>query len=145
MTITIITYLLTDSFAGFAAGLLGVGGGLIIVPVLYHIFTIQNITPAQVMHMALATSLATITVTSIASTLAHHKQRAVHWHLFLILLPGILIGAWTGGLIASRLDSNSLKPTFAVFELAAAIIMLRNFKIHQHIKETTIKTLLDFS
>ena len=73
----ILLYLTTGIFAGLASGLLGVGGGLIIVPVLYFIFSSQNLPSEHIMHMALATSLATIIITSISSTRAHHKKQAV--------------------------------------------------------------------
>lgn len=73
-----ILYILTGAFAGFSAGLLGVGGGLIIVPVLFFIFSSQAYETQHVMHMALATSLATIIFTSISSTYAHHKRHAVY-------------------------------------------------------------------
>lgn len=120
-----LLYLLTGAFAGFAAGLLGIGGGLIIVPVLYFVFSAQSFPPQHVMHMALATSLATIIFTSISSTLAHHKKQAVLWPLVWLLAPGIVIGAWLGGSAAARLDTSVLKPVFAVFELLVAIQLLR--------------------
>ena len=116
MTFDLILYLLTGAIAGFSAGLLGIGGGLIIVPVLYFIFSAQAIQPEHVMHMALATSLATIIVTSIASSYAHHKKQAVMWRTALLLSPGICLGAWLGGSYASTLDSHVLKPIFGLFE-----------------------------
>lgn len=70
----LILYLATGIFAGLASGLFGVGGGLIIVPVLFFIFSAQNLPAEHIMHMALATSLATIIVTSISSTRAHHQK-----------------------------------------------------------------------
>ncbi len=133
----IILYLLTGCFAGLVAGLLGVGGGLIIVPVLYTIFSSQGIDPAVVMHMALATSLATIVVTSLSSSYAHYKKQALRWRIFLHLTPGILAGAWAGGLIASRLDTSILKPVFSIFEFLVAVMMLKNFTTRSHHKSIT--------
>lgn len=124
MPVDIILYLVTGAFAGFAAGLLGIGGGLIIVPVLYFIFASQNIESAHLMHMALATSLATIIITSISSSYAHHKKRAVLWPLVLMLAPGIALGAWLGGIMASEMSTEILKPIFGGFELLVAIHLL---------------------
>lgn len=128
MSSFLFLYLLTGALAGLSAGLFGVGGGLIIVPVLYYIFSAQAYDASLLMHMALATSLATIVFTSISSSYAHHKKQAVLWPIVFILSPGILIGAWLGGLIAAAQDSDILKPVFAVFEFLVALIMLMNFK-----------------
>lgn len=128
MPVDAILFLLTGSIAGFSAGLLGIGGGLIIVPVLYFVFESQNIEQTHLMHMALATSLATIIFTSISSAYAHHKKQAVLWRLFILLAPGICIGAWLGGTFASRLDTSILKPVFACFELLVAAHLLSQHK-----------------
>lgn len=127
----ILLYLLTGAFAGFAAGLLGIGGGLIIVPVLYFIFSTQTYDQQHLMHMALATSLATIIVTSIASTLAHHKKQAVLWPTVFLLAPGICLGAWLGASLASELSTAILRPLFAVFELCIAALMLSQYQSKQ--------------
>ena len=121
-------YLLTGALAGLSAGLFGVGGGLIIVPVLYYVFSAQGYEVALLMHMALATSLASIVFTSISSSYAHHKRQAVLWPIVFTLSPSILIGAWLGGLIAVSLESENLKPIFAAFEFLVALMMLLNFK-----------------
>ena len=107
MPAEILYYLATGALAGFAAGLLGVGGGLIIVPVLYTVFGYLGFDSAHLMH------------------LAHHRKRAVLWPVFTLLAPGILVGAWLGGMIAARLDTTILKPVFGVFELFVAIHLLR--------------------
>ena len=78
----LITFLIIGAFAGFAAGLFGVGGGTIIVPLLFIVFTQMGYSPDVIMHLALGTSLATIVVTSISSLLAHHKNGAVMWSVF---------------------------------------------------------------
>ncbi len=130
--IEISLYILTGACAGFAAGLLGVGGGLIIVPVLFFIFTAQGHESQYLMQMALATSLASIVFTSISSTRAHHKKQAVLWPVVFILSPGIIIGAWFGGLFASAVNSDYLKVFFSVFEFAAAINLLLKKQPAQH-------------
>ncbi|MDH5388052.1 MAG: sulfite exporter TauE/SafE family protein [Gammaproteobacteria bacterium] len=127
-----LLYLATGFFAGLASGLLGVGGGLIIVPVLYFIFSAQNLPTEHLMHMALATSLATIIITSISSTRAHHKKQAVLWPIFLLLAPGICLGAWLGGIAASDIETNILKPGFGVFECIVALYLLLSHQSQQH-------------
>ena len=128
----IILYLMTGAAAGLSAGLLGIGGGLIIVPILYFIFSQQPVPPEHVMHMALATSLATIIVTSLSSARAHHKRGAVLWPIVFSLSPGIIIGAWVGAMLASALASDVLRPVFGVFELLVAIHLLVNYTPGTH-------------
>ncbi len=127
-----LLYLATGVFAGLASGLLGVGGGLIIVPMLFYIFGTQNLPGEHLMHMALATSLATIIITSISSTRAHHRKQAVLWPVFLSLAPGICLGAWLGGLAASEIKTDILKPAFGIFELMVALHLLWNRQSAQH-------------
>jgi uncharacterized membrane protein YfcA len=128
----IILYLLTGAVAGLSAGLLGIGGGLIIVPILFFIFSHQPVPDEHVMHMALATSLATIMVTSLSSARAHHKRGAVLWPVVISLSPGIVIGAWIGAVFASTLASDVLRPVFGVFELLVAIHLLVNYTPATH-------------
>jgi len=118
------TYLLLGATVGVLAGLLGVGGGLIIVPVLATLFIAQDIDSQIVMHLALGTSLASIVITSISSVISHHKKHAVVWPQVFKLSFGILLGAWCGGLLAGQLSSELLKPIFATFELLVAAYML---------------------
>jgi uncharacterized membrane protein YfcA len=85
-------YLLTGAVAGFFAGLLGVGGGVVVVPLLTVIFAGQGFPANEVMHLALGTSMATILFTSISSLRAHHAHRAVLWPVMRDLTPGVLVG-----------------------------------------------------
>ena len=140
-----VYYILTGCFAGFSAGLLGVGGGLIIVPVLFFIFTSQAYQPQHVMHMALATSLATIIITSISSTLAHHKKKAVLWPVVKILSPGICAGAWLGANVASQLDTALLKPVFGLFELFVAGLMISSFQSNKIQDEKQLSAITPFN
>jgi uncharacterized membrane protein YfcA len=140
--IEILLYILTGAFAGFSAGLLGIGGGLIIVPVLYFIFSTQGYEQQHLMHIALATSLATIVITSISSTLAHQRKRAVLWPVVLLLTPGIALGAWIGASFAAQLDTAILKPVFGVFEIFVALLLFSNYQSKQH--KLAIKTVNGF-
>ena len=117
-------YLLLGSLAGLMAGLLGVGGGLIIVPALVFLFSLQGIESVHMVHMAIGTSLATIVITSIASTWAHHRHGAVQWPVLLRLAPGIILGALLGAVIADYLSATHLRQVFGVFELLVAAQML---------------------
>ncbi|ECE6726450.1 sulfite exporter TauE/SafE family protein, partial [Salmonella enterica subsp. enterica] len=113
----LIIYLAIGAIAGFAAGLFGVGGGLIIVPILYIVFTQLHYDPAIIMHMALGTSLATIIVTSISSVMAHHKRGAVLWQVFRNLAPGLVIGSFLGAGIADLLSGQNLQIIIGIFAI----------------------------
>lgn len=116
--------LATGCVAGVMAGLFGIGGGIVIVPVLE--FTLGNlgVDPAIRMHVAVATSLATIIPTSLSSARAHHQRQAVdmaivkRWAVF--VLGGALVGAW----IASQVHSRILAIVFATFALLVALKMI---------------------
>lgn len=111
--------------AGFTAGLFGVGGGLIIVPILYWVFLQQGYDPQYVMHMALGTSLATIIITSLSSVSAHHKKGAVIWQVVKNLTPGLIIGSLLGAGIADLLPSHVLQLIIGCFAVWVAYRMLK--------------------
>ncbi len=119
----LLIYLSIGAFAGVLAGLLGVGGGLVIVPVLAFVFTGLGFAGDSIMHLAVGTSLATIVLTSISSVRAHHRRGAVLWSVFWRLMPGIVLGAWLGAAIAHSLPSPDLRLVFGVFELVVATQM----------------------
>ncbi len=119
---TLLMYLALGAFVGVLAGLLGVGGGLVIVPALVWIFHGQ-MSDAMVMHLALGTSLATIVVTSLSSIRAHHQRGAVRWPVVRQLTPGIVVGAWAGAVIADLLPGAVLGKIFAVFMLSMSAQM----------------------
>lgn len=118
--------------AGLLAGLLGVGGGLIIVPVLAALFIQQGIASDIIMHLALGTSLASIVFTSLSSIRAHQQRGAILWPQFRQLTPGILLGAAVGGWLAGMMTTAWLKPLFAVFELGVALHLLLSIETHAH-------------
>lgn len=130
--LTLMLYLTLGAFAGIMAGLLGVGGGLIIVPVLAWIFRSQQMNDALIMHLAIGTSLATIVMTSMSSVRAHHQRGAVLWPVVWQLAPGIVIGAWLGAAVADALPSAALSKIFAVFVLLVAAQMAFGAKPAPH-------------
>ncbi len=109
--------------AGLIAGLFGVGGGIIIVPVLFFIFKMINITPDIAIHAAVGTSLATIIPTSISSLRAHIKRKAVDHTIIRQWGPDVVIGAAIGSLIANMLSGAALSLTFGVFAIFIAALM----------------------
>lgn len=118
-----LLYLGLGVAAGVVAGLLGVGGGIIIVPTLVWTFHLQGISDAVLMHLAVGTSHATIIITSLASVRAHHRRAAVLWPVFRRLTPGIVLGALLGVAIADALAGETLKTVFGVFLLIVATQM----------------------
>ena len=107
--------------SGLLAGLFGIGGGLVIVPVLVILFTAQGFPAELVMLMAVATSLATIILTAIASVLAHHRLDSVVWVKVFSLSPGIMVGAAVGAVVAKHLSADTLRTILAIFLLYVAI------------------------
>lgn len=124
----ILTLLAMGMAGGFAAGLLGIGGGMVLVPFITMIFTAKHFPPAVVVHMAIATSLATIMFTSLSSVRAHHARGAVLWPVARQLAPGIVIGSWIGPWFGKQLDTTALALVFAAFVAFSATQMLRNKK-----------------
>lgn len=116
----LLVLLVAGGFAGLVAGLLGVGGGIVLVPVLLFVFEQQAVDRSIVMHMALGTSLATIVVTSLSSIVAHQRKGAIVWPVVKRMTPGILVGALAGAGVADLLDSDTLKRMFAPFLVIVA-------------------------
>lgn len=125
---SMVIYLVTGCIAGLLAGLLGIGGGLVIVPILVFYLPLAGILENDIMHLALGTSMASIVFTSISSFWTHHKNGAVHWKAVRHLTIGILPGAFIGTCIASYLSTGLLKISFSIFLFYASIQMLGNRK-----------------
>ena len=123
-----LLYLVLGGFAGVLAGLFGVGGGIIIVPVLVFSFTLQGFNSEVLTHLAVGTSLATIIFTSINSIREHHRKGAVRWPLFVWMTLGILIGAGLGALTAEAIAGPHLQKIIGVFALVIAAQMALEFK-----------------
>lgn len=118
-----LLYLLLGAGAGVLAGLFGVGGGIIIVPVLVFSFTVQGFDPAVLTQMAVGTSLATIIFTSINAVREHHRKGAVRWPIVAWMGLGIVVGAGLGALTAKSIHGEYLQKIIGVFAIAVAIQM----------------------
>jgi uncharacterized membrane protein YfcA len=118
-----VLLLAVGAFAGVLAGLLGVGGGIILVPAFFYVFNALGYPDFQLMQVCLATSLATIIVTSIRSVMAHNKKGAVDWEILRSWAPGIVLGAVVGFFIASSLRSATLQMIFGVLAIIVGLYM----------------------
>lgn len=123
-----LAYPLLGCFAGFIAGLFGVGGGLTIVPLLFMLFAAQGFPPEHVMHLSLGTSMATIVVTSISSMRAHHAHGAVRWEIVKAMAPGLVLGTLGGSLFASHVPTRPLAFAFTAIVFYASLQMVLDFK-----------------
>jgi uncharacterized membrane protein YfcA len=114
------------AIAGMLAGLLGVGGGIVVVPVLIIVFEHQGVSAEVLMHVALGTSLATIVVTSISSIRTHQQHHAILWQVFFKITPGIVLGALLGAIIAKYVSGDMLRIIFGIFLIVVAAQMILN-------------------
>ncbi len=119
-----LAYLLLGMFVGFFAGLLGIGGGLVMVPVLSFIFSAQHFPPERILHLALGTTMASIIFTSASSMRTHHAHGAVNWQVVKFITPGIILGTLGGATVAGMLSSQVLSIIVVVFIYYAATQML---------------------
>ncbi|MFV0371654.1 MAG: sulfite exporter TauE/SafE family protein [Azonexus sp.] len=121
-------YLLLGAFVGFFAGLLGVGGGGIMEPMLTTLFAAQGFPPQHLVHLALGTSMAAIVLTSISSLRAHHRHGAVRWEIVRGVTPGVLLGTFAGTFLATRANSGTLALFFACYMAYVSLQMVMNIK-----------------
>ncbi|MBF0340969.1 MAG: sulfite exporter TauE/SafE family protein [Magnetococcales bacterium] len=125
MSFLLIGSMLCGLASGVIAGMFGVGGGIIIVPVLLFLFFLDGINPVIAMQLAVGTSLATIVVTNMLSTWGHNARGAVRWSLARQYVPGTLLGAWLGSRLAAAMSGKSLIMLFGLFEIFVGWKMLR--------------------
>lgn len=123
-------YVLVGGVVGTLAGLLGIGGGLIVVPALMFLFAVEKLPAPYHVHLAVGTSLATIIFTGFASVRAHHAHGAVEWGVVFRMTPGILIGTGGAALLALHLSTGFLKWLFACFVIFVALQMILDIKPH---------------
>lgn len=118
---SIIVYLITGSLAGIMAGILGLGGGLVVVPGLFYVFTKESVVASSMaMHMATGTSLAIMIFTSLSAVRFHHKKSDIRWLLFRKLWAGLIAGALLGVIAAFFIPSEWLQSIFSFYLLFIA-------------------------
>jgi uncharacterized membrane protein YfcA len=121
MSLALLVYLALGAVAGVLAGLLGIGGGLVLVAALVWLLPSQGIPVAMAVHVALATALASIVLTGLSSAWAHHRRGSVLWPTVAWLVPGVLVGGWLGSLLAVHLDGVLLQGFIAAYCYLAAL------------------------
>lgn len=123
-----VAYLAIGALVGFAAGLLGIGGGVVLVPLLVWVFTTHVLPAEHVLHVALGTAMAAMLFTSVASMRAHHAHRAVDWRIARTLSPGILAGSFAAALLAGFIPTRPLALLFTALVFYAATQILLDLK-----------------
>ena len=108
-------YVLVGVITGLLGGLLGIGGGMIVVPALMMCFEYQGVHPDSIMHLAIGTSMASIVFTALSSSRAHHRRQAVLWNVVRYVAPGLLLGTFVGTWFASLVPGAALRVFFVVF------------------------------
>ena len=121
--LVLLVYLLVGAGAGVIAGLLGVGGGVVIVPALLWVFALQGVSETLITQLAVGTSLASIVITSLSSIRAHQGHGAIDWPVMRRLSTGIVPGAWLGAAVAAAISSEQLLRVFAVFIILVGLQM----------------------
>ncbi len=132
MSLWWLSYPLLGVFAGFIAGLFGVGGGLTIVPLLFMLFTAQQFPLEHSMHLALGTSMATICFTSISSMRAHHEHGAVRWDIVKSFAPALMLGTLGGSFIAAWVPTRPLAMMFTAIVYYASFQIMRDSRPKPH-------------
>lgn len=126
MLLTMILYLVLGAFSGLVAGLFGVGGGAVIVPVLIYAFTLQGLSPEVLTHMAVGTSLAVICLTSLSSIRTHHQNGFVVWPYVRLMAPALLLGVAAGVYTAVQIPGLVLQWIIGSFLCFIAVQMALN-------------------
>lgn len=124
MLTILLLYCVAGAFVGVLAGLLGVGGGTVIVPMLVFSFSWQGIPPELAMHMALGTSMGSIVFTSLSSMRAHARRGGVDWGVLKRITPGILVGTYGGSFVAAQIPTRYLQMFFVAFLAYVVVQML---------------------
>jgi hypothetical protein len=110
------------------SGMLGIGGGVIVVPVLLWVFRSQGVSDVVISHTAVATSLAAIVFTSLSAMRAQARRGAIDWGVIRLLAPAILVGSFASGLVAGYIPAGTLKSLFGVFLLLISLQLLLNWR-----------------
>lgn len=129
---TLILFLGLGVVAGLLAGMLGVGGGIVIVPVLLAAFHYLGIAPGVTAHLAIGTSLATIVFTSLSAIRAQQRKRAIDWPLVFALVPSVILGSFLSGYVAGSIPGSLLRTLFGGFLMLASVQLLLNWRPGGH-------------
>jgi len=127
-----IIFIIAGLVAGFLAGLLGIGGGFVLVPVLLLVLPFAGVAEMVVAHFAIGTSLLCICVIAISSAWAHHSKRAIDWGLWRIMTPGLILGSLLGAAFASFLSGKILIIIFVGGALLTALYLLSGHRPVAH-------------
>ena len=123
-----LAYLGIGALVGFCAGLLGIGGGVVMVPLLVMVFKAHGVSPDHVLHLALGTALAAMTFTSVSSMRAHSSHGGVDWNIARAMSPGMLAGSFAAALAAGLIPTRPLAIAFTIFVFYAATSILFDLK-----------------
>lgn len=121
-------YVFIGVIAGFSAGLLGISGGVVTVPLLALIFSYLGFPKAEVIYFAIGTSFAAMVFSAFSATYAYHRRGNVLWNIFRILLPGIILGSLVGAIVSRFINGDILTKLFGVFESLLGIYFLFAFR-----------------
>ncbi len=122
----ILLFALVGIASGMIAGLFGLGGGVVVVPALLYTFAHLSFPEVVATHLAIGTSLGCIVVTAFVSSRAHWKKGAVELPLLPVLVPGVIVGGWLGGVVAAQLSGEWLRVAFASFLVFVSVSMFRS-------------------
>lgn len=120
----VVAYLTLGAFVGLFAGMLGIGGGGMMVPVLAWLFAVQGYPREYLVHLSVGTAMATVVFTSVSSVRAHAQRGAVRWDIARAMAPGVVVGGFLGALVAGRFSAFGLALFFAVFVFIMATNLL---------------------
>lgn len=123
-----LAFPLVGAVAGVLAGLFGIGGGIVVVPVLYLFFRQMGIDEAYRIHLAIGTSLAIIVFTSISSLVAHHRRGAVLWPAVRVLAGGIVLGGLLGAALAHAMSFATLRTAFGLLVIVIALYIVLGYR-----------------
>lgn len=128
MIADVILFILTGLIAGVLAGLFGIGGGVVIVPMLAEIFQRLAFHESVIMHLAIGTSLCVMFFTASMSAFKHHRRGGVDWHIIRVLAPALLCGAFLGTQIGDIFNTALLQFCFSLFLIFTAVNILQTFR-----------------
>lgn len=120
--------LMIGALAGLLSGMFGIGGGILLVPLLNFVLTAQQFPPEHVMHLAVGTSLGTMIFSTFSATLFQHKKKAIQWSLFWYIAPGTILGGFLGVMLGDHIPKDILKGCFSVFCLIISVLFFKKDK-----------------